>query len=80
MAVGEAKLVETDGGLEPERVGWFAVNVAAARFRESGINIHVLWPGQPNCMYHGEDSQEDFLVLHGECLLLVEGQERPLRA
>jgi uncharacterized cupin superfamily protein len=31
-------------------------------------------------MYHGEDEQEDFLVLHGECLLLVEGQERPLRA
>ena len=80
MAVGEAKLVETDGGLEPERVGWFAVNVAAARFQDYGINIHVLWPGQPNCMYHGEDSQEDFLVLHGECLLLVEGQERPLRA
>ena len=31
-------------------------------------------------MYHGEDAQEDFLVLSGECLLLVEGQERRLRA
>jgi uncharacterized cupin superfamily protein len=31
-------------------------------------------------MYHAEDSQEDFLVLHGECLLLVEGEERRLRA
>jgi uncharacterized cupin superfamily protein len=31
-------------------------------------------------MYHGEDEQEDFLVLSGECLLLIEGQERPLKA
>jgi len=51
-----------------------------ARFREYGINIQVLQPGQPNCMYHGEDGQEDFLVLSGECLLLVEGEERRLRA
>ena len=52
----------------------------AARFPEFGINIHVLAPGEPNCMYHGEDVQEDFLVLSGECLLLVEGEERRLRA
>jgi uncharacterized cupin superfamily protein len=31
-------------------------------------------------MYHGEEAQEDFLVLSGECLLLVEGEERLLRA
>ena len=31
-------------------------------------------------MYHGEDAQEDFLVLSGECLLIVEGEERPLKA
>ena len=30
-------------------------------------------------MYHGEDAREDFLVLFGECLLLVEGEERLLR-
>ena len=30
-------------------------------------------------MYHGEDEQEDFLVLSGECLLLIEGEERPLK-
>ena len=51
-----------------------------ARFKEYGINIHVFWPGQPNCMYHREGAQENFLVLAGECLLLVEGQERHLRA
>ena len=50
------------------------------RFAEVGVNVHVLEPGQPNCMYHGEDCQEDFLVLSGECLLLVEGEERRLRA
>ena len=49
-----------------------------AHFPELGINIQVLHPGQPNCMYHGENAQEDFLVLSGECLLLIEGEERPL--
>ena len=51
-----------------------------ARFAQLGINIGVLEPGQPACMYHGEEDQEDFLVLSGECLLLVEGEERPLKA
>jgi uncharacterized cupin superfamily protein len=51
-----------------------------ARFPQIGINIGVLEPGQPSSMYHGEDDQEDFLVLSGECLLLVEGQERRLKA
>ena len=40
----------------------------------------MLEPGQPIGMYHREAHQEDFLVLSGECLLLVEGQERKLRA
>ena len=51
-----------------------------ARFEEFGINIQVLEPGQPNCMYHREDVQEDFLLLAGECTLLIEGEERPLKA
>ena len=50
------------------------------RFEQVGINIGVLEPGQPACMYHRENAQEDFLVLHGEALLIVEGQERPLKA
>jgi uncharacterized cupin superfamily protein len=49
------------------------------RFPQIGVNIQVLRPGEPNCMYHGEDCQEDFLVLSGECLVLIEGQERRLR-
>jgi len=51
-----------------------------ARFPAIGINIGVLEPGQPACYYHGENEQEDFLVLSGECRLLIEGEERPLRA
>lgn len=51
-----------------------------ARFERIGLNIGVLEPGQPACWYHEEDEQEDFLVLRGEALLLVEGEERPLRA
>src|SRR5829696_3493098 len=52
----------------------------AAPFAQIGYTIAVLQPGQPSALYHRESEQEDFLVLSGECLLLVEGQERPLRA
>ena len=51
-----------------------------AEFADLGVRLSVLEPGQPNGLYHGEETQEGFLVLHGECLLLVEGEERPLRA
>ncbi len=51
-----------------------------AAFDQLGINLNVLPPGKPMAMYHEEPGQEDFLVLRGECLLIVEGEERPLRA
>ena len=51
-----------------------------APFTAYGINIHVLQPGVPNCHYHGESEQEDFLVLSGRCRLLIEGKEIPLKA
>ena len=44
-----------------------------------GVNIQVLAPGQPNCRYHSEPVQEDFLVLFGECKVILEGEERALR-
>jgi uncharacterized cupin superfamily protein len=50
-----------------------------AGFDQLGINVSVLEPGQPMAMYHYENEQEDFLVLTGEPLLIVEGQERQLR-
>jgi uncharacterized cupin superfamily protein len=49
-------------------------------FPQIGFTLAVLQPGQPSAMYHRESNQEDFLVLAGECVLLVEGQERRLRA
>ena len=51
-----------------------------AEFPQLGFRIHVLPPGESNGLYHRENKQEDFLVLHGECILLVEGEERRLRA
>jgi uncharacterized cupin superfamily protein len=48
-------------------------------FPHFAINIHVLRPGEPNGKYHAENQQECFLVLDGECLLLVEEEERLLR-
>jgi uncharacterized cupin superfamily protein len=44
-----------------------------------GLSIQILSPGEPNAMYHWETEQEDFLVLSGEALLIVERQERRLR-
>ena len=58
----------------------FAVRFEGAhRFPQVGIRLYVLGPGEPMGMYHWESTQEDFLVLSGEALLLVEGEERPLR-
>ena len=47
-------------------------------FAQFGINLTVLEPGQ-TVLYHAECNQEAFLVLSGECRLLVEGEERVLR-
>ena len=48
-------------------------------FEQLGVTLAVLPPGRSGGLYHSESAQEDFLVLAGECLLLVEGEERPLR-
>lgn len=56
---------------------WFE---GETEFPEVGVRLKVLWPGQPNGMYHAESVQEDFLVVAGECMLLIEGEERPLKA
>ena len=52
---------------------------APVEFDQLGINLTVLEPGQTG-MYHAEENQEAFLVLSGECALLVENEERRLRA
>ena len=48
-------------------------------FKDLGVHLRVLWPGDPNALYHCEGAQEGFLVLSGECVLIVEGEERRLR-
>ena len=55
--------------LEPEGISW----------RDTGVNVQIMQPGQPNSRYHSEPVQEDFLVLHGECLVILDNEERRLR-
>ncbi len=62
-----------------DRFGQFSDFQGEGSFEQLGWHVHVLQPGQSNCLYHREEAQEDFMVLHGEALLLVEGQERPLK-
>jgi uncharacterized cupin superfamily protein len=71
----EARWWESDFGVYTRFEG-----EGEAKFDRIGVNLSLLWPTQPSCMYHREDEQEDFLVLSGECLLLIEGEERPLKA
>jgi uncharacterized cupin superfamily protein len=67
---------------------WYHANGRAAlcdlegdvEFAQLGINIVSLAPGETMAMYHWEADQEDFLVVAGEAVLVVEGEERPLRA
>jgi uncharacterized cupin superfamily protein len=51
----------------------------ATDFTQLGINLTRLGPGEPMGMYHWEADQEDFLVLAGEALLIIQGEERRLR-
>jgi uncharacterized cupin superfamily protein len=48
-------------------------------FAQYGANLFVLQPRDPMAMYHWEADQEDFLVLSGEAVLIIEGEERPLK-
>lgn len=45
----------------------------------AGFTIRVVPPGRPAGLYHAESVQEDFLILMGECILIVEDEERQLR-
>ena len=50
------------------------------QFEQLGVNPFLLGPGEPMAMYHWEGDQEAFLVVSGEAVLIVEGEERQLRA
>jgi len=59
---------------------WCAFEADTARSPTLGIGVHILWPGETPGFYHAESEQEGFLVLSGECVAVVEGQERRMRA
>jgi uncharacterized cupin superfamily protein len=64
-----------------EIAGWYTPFESRDHlFEEVGFGIHILQPGRPCAKYHREHAQEGFLVLHGECLALIEGEERPMKA
>ena len=63
-----------------ERLGVYCDFEGKKRFRQLGVNISVLQPGESLGRYHRENAQEDFLVVSGECIVIVEEQERRLRA
>ena len=86
----EAGLVPAGDGwfvLNARDARWFHHDGRGARlvfegereFPQVGISLYVLAPGEPMGMYHWEADQEDFVVLSGKALLIVEGEERPLR-
>jgi uncharacterized cupin superfamily protein len=60
--------------------GAYCIFEGEPEFSQIGIHVVTLAPGEPMSMYHWEADQEDFLVLSGEALLIIEGAERPLRA
>jgi uncharacterized cupin superfamily protein len=79
MNAREARWIERpERGVNLPFTGWTEVE-AETYFPQLGIALFVIGPGEPIGMYHWEADQEDFLVLSGEALLIVEGQERPLR-
>jgi uncharacterized cupin superfamily protein len=88
---GEAGLVPADDGwfilnlaeIQWETVPgggtWCAFESPNAPSPLFGIGVHVLDPGERPGYYHAESNQEGFLVLAGECIAVVEGEERRLR-
>jgi uncharacterized cupin superfamily protein len=75
LNLGEALAVRNDekGGVA------YPVESQEHPFANLGVHLRVLSPGDPNALYHSEGAQEGFLVLSGECALIVEDEERRLR-
>ena len=77
--VRDAEWLASENGEKRPSGSECAFESAKAEFAQLGVRLHVLPPGESNGLYHTESKQEDFLVLAGECRLLVEGGERLLR-
>jgi uncharacterized cupin superfamily protein len=72
-------LAEASWERDPDLGVWCNLGASDAPFSQFGIGPHLLMPGQANGRYHAETAQEGFLVLAGECIAVVEGQERRMR-
>jgi uncharacterized cupin superfamily protein len=72
-------LAEASWERDPDLGIWCNLGAPDAPFTQFGIGPHLLMPGQPNGRYHAETAQEGFLVLAGECIAIVEGEERHMR-
>jgi uncharacterized cupin superfamily protein len=77
--VRDAQWLTSAGGAKKPSGSECAFESGKAEFSQLGVRLHVLEPGEPNGLYHRESKQEAFLVLAGECRLLVAGEERVLR-
>ena len=86
----EAHIETTPEGQVPVDGGWFILNLGEMAWETApgfgawldffaGAHAHVLQPGESNGLYHAEAAQEGFLVLAGECIAIVESQERRMR-
>jgi uncharacterized cupin superfamily protein len=73
-----SNLAEVPARAHPRRATIINPEPDGRPWPEIGLNIRVMQPGQPNCRYHSEPVQEDFLVLFGECILIHDGEELPL--
>jgi uncharacterized cupin superfamily protein len=79
MNARDARWIDQPGrGWNLPLTGWDEYE-AETFFGMLGMAIRVLEPGKPSNTYHWETEQEDFLVLAGEAVLIIEGEERPLR-
>jgi uncharacterized cupin superfamily protein len=65
---------------EGERLGRWCNFEGKRRFPQLGINVSVLQPGDSFGRYHREKAQEDFLVLAGTCVLIVQDEVREVGA
>jgi uncharacterized cupin superfamily protein len=59
---------------------WCVFESPNAPSQTLGIGVHILEKGETPGFYHEENQQEGFLVLSGECIAVVEGQERRMKA
>ncbi len=72
-------LVDVPAHSHPRRSTNLEIEPDGADWPDTGVNVQIMEPGRPNCLYHREPVQEDFLVLHGECIAIIDGVETPLK-